>query len=268
MSTSDLPDEWEIEGAWSLYGQASEIVDQYVDGLSASDVNHDSPEYPRDHSEEAIPVGEIEPLVQLTELLNQYQRTAYGTELSERIDASPTILNKIIHRTGYLKPRDALRLLDGFRLLLTDIENSHAVSDNTVSDLSPPIENNEFVQRVPVEKWVVVDQSEPVVTLIEELNRNLEHIILLLQQNNSLADLDSISQLRMARLKAMLETSLKLLDAPMMENGLLRATGEFTSNVAKEFAKDELKKGLGQLLNVAGEQLLKLYVILTERPPT
>jgi hypothetical protein len=267
MATDDLPDEWEIEGAWYLFTQAKEVIDEYIDGISASDVNHESPEYPRDISEEAIPIGNIEPLVQLTELLNQHQSTVYGTELSDRLDTSPAILSKIIHRSGYVKAKDAIQLLDRIRSFLLEIENSHAVATDSASDGSSPQSTKELTSPdVKTEKWVVVDHSKPVANLIESLTDTLEKIVHHLKTNNSLAELDAVSQLRIARLKAVLETTLKLLDAPMMEKGILKAAGEFSTEVAKDFAKDELKKGMGHLLSIAGDQLLKLYVIATERP--
>ena len=258
-----LPDEWEIEEAWRLFIAAKDVVEQYIDGLSSSDTNHDAPGLIDEHSYSSIPLSEFLELSQLAAMLNQYENTAYGSFLTERSGISPSVLSKILRSSGSVNAKDALDILDKFKSILIEIENDIGGTSggDPENSLTPPPKRQR--SDIKTEAWVTVDGSSAVAELIHELTLNLEQVISILQKNNSLAELDGVAQLRMARLKAVLQTTLNLLDSPLIETGILHSASSIAKSAAEEFAKEELKKGLGVLMNVIHDKLIELYVVLT-----
>lgn len=267
MFSDDFPnDDWSLDLAWDYYARAKYEIDTLIERATSADVNLDGADSRFEDSQVTFPIGEIDSLVFLGNLLNKFDSTAYGSALAEETEISPVALSKVIKGRGYLTPHDAISLLDRLKTLLLKIEND--VPDHSQFEEQAavtPESITEQTENMISEKWTPKSESAEVGQLIDALTRNLEDVVEIIQRNNSLAEMDGVSQLRLNRLKAVLKTALLILDAPMVETGLLKTASTLASEAGKEFVKDEMKKGLGNLLQIVSEQAMELYVKLTVR---
>ena len=256
-------EEWDLDLAWDYYARAKQAVDSMIDQSTATDVNPTNPDPLYEEHQNSLPVGHIDDLVFLSNLLNHFESTAYGSELVREIDIHPSALSKVIKGKGFLSAPDAISLLDRIKTLLLKIENQAPEEDAIDHDVLSKSDTDQLKRSIAAEKWVARDASADVGRLIDDLTKNLEDVVEIMQRNNSLAELDGINQLRISRLKAVLKTTLNILESPMVEQGLLKTASKMAADAGKEFAKDEMKKGLSSLLDLISKQALELYVKIT-----
>ena len=252
-----IDDERDIEFAWSLYSEARAQLEENIDLLTSTEVNPDGEEY---YSK--IHLARFSPLTELANLLNGYDTTAYGSYLEDETEIAPAALSKLIKGQQHFSASSAIKILDSFKTLLTTIENNLAQTNDGFSANTPQSKSIPHID-LNAEKWVPKSESAEVGKLIEKLTRHLEEIVDIFQRNNSLAELDGVNQLRIERLRSVLKTTLKLLDAPLIETGILKKASDLAGVAGKEFAKDEMKQGLSRLLNMVSDEALKIYLALT-----
>lgn len=265
MNSDEFPiDEWSLDLAWDYYARSKQAVDSLIDRSTATDVNPTNPDPFSEDFQNSIPISHIDELVFLSNLLNQFESTAYGSALAKEIDVSPSALSKVIKGKGFLSASDAISLLDRIKTLLLKIENETPQEEDHLENSAPNEESNtQETYSIEAERWIPSGTSAEVGRLIDVLTKNLEDVVEIMQRNNSLAELDGVNQLRVSRLKAVLRTTLNILDSPLVESGILKKASKLASDAGKEFAKDEMKKGLSSLLEQISKQALELYVKLT-----
>lgn len=267
MNSDQFPsDDWSLDLAWDYYARAKQEIDSLIEQSTSADVNPNHPDPDIEEWHLTVPVGQIDSLIFLSNLLNRFSSTAYGSALSDETEISPVTLSKVIKGKGFLAPSDAISLLDRLKTLLFKIENEAPEELGPVkAENSSPIALKSNPSEIPAEKWSPQSESAEVGRLIDTLTQNLEDVVQIIQRNNSLAELEGVSLIRLNRLKAVLKTALVILEAPLVETGLLKKASELASEAGKEFAKDELKKGMSSLLQIISDQALELYIKLTMR---
>lgn len=251
MSGRFIEDDWDLDHAWQLFAQATTEVDRLITDITQIDVVEDDHQFYNE-----IQISSLASTCALAVLLADFERSAYGTELVEETQISPTILNKLINSRGSLKPAEATHTIDQFRIVLNRIESDFV--QRHPSDSEP----KEAGLQLSAEQWVEKGSSVDVRTLISELVSRLEAIIQIFETSNSLAETSGVSTIRMAELRAVMKTALAVLDAPLIERGLIKRAGAIAQEASESFAKDEIQRGLSFLLKEVGDKALELYVKL------
>lgn len=117
---------------------------------------------------------------------------------------------------------------------------------------------------VPVwaEQWVYVRRASPAKQIILELSDLLEQVIELAAKSNLPEDQAALSNLERAQLIILLRTSLKVLEAPMVEPGILKKTRKTLEEAAQATVRKQAELALGNGASRLMELIAKLLQTL------
>ncbi len=77
----------------------------------------------------------------------------------------------------------------------------------------------------------------------------------------------ALTQLERAQLITILETTLAVLKAPMVETGLLKKAGKALSRVVRKAAEKKVEEGLGSLADMASNEIADVLNHLPDQFP-
>jgi hypothetical protein len=116
--------------------------------------------------------------------------------------------------------------------------------------------------QVWTEQWVFVRRGSRAKEIITDVSELLEEAVLRAKTNNLSEDQAALTDIERAQLIAILETTLAMLRAPMVEKGLLKKTARVGADVAQKAAKAKIEEALGATLGYAAKKIGELLANL------
>jgi hypothetical protein len=171
---------------------------------------------------------------------------------------SRTLAIKLKNLEGKLPANVMLASLERVRTYLRRIEsefgdgNRSTAEDRRITELDTIVDQNP-PKSVPVqsEVWVYVQPISRVKELISELSDLLEEVSLLAKTTNLPERQAALSDIERAQLIALLETTLLVLKAPMVESGLLKKLGTTMADATKKAAEKQVEQGMAGAMQTA-----------------
>jgi hypothetical protein len=170
------------------------------------------------------------------------------------IDATvrgPVMIAVLSHTRGYLRNLEAVH--GGDKSEATSLDDRFL----EVATAHPP----QPIQ-VWTEQWVFVKQGSRAKEIIAGVSELLEEAVLRAKTNNLPEDHAALTEIERAQLIAILETTLAMLKAPMVEPGLLKKTASVATDVAQKAAKTKVEEALGASLGYAAKKIAELLANL------
>jgi len=153
------------------------------------------------------------------------------------------------------RTRSYLRMLEsefgGKKLAVEHFERDQALQETIEAHPLQPIQ-------VWTEQWVYVKQGSRAKQIINEVSELLDEAVLLAKTTNLPQDQAALTDIERAQLIAILETTLAVLRAPMLEPGLLKKTARLATEIAEKTAKNNAEEALGMGLRFAAKKLWEL----------
>jgi hypothetical protein len=179
--------------------------------------------------------SEFEELWELLLELNDHGNgRGAGPGLAQSLGINISLLTKFVNQTKPVRMRDARMIADRLVTYLRSVDaedNSGGITNPTTqtAEVSPPEEDKPIV--VSAIEWRVIRRSDELQVQIAELIRLVGEVIFHASTANLPPDQRALTDIERAQLIAVLKTAIKVLEAPMMEKGLLKK------------AKDSMEKG-------------------------
>ncbi len=163
----------------------------------------------------------------------------------------PVMIAVLSHAQGYL------RKLEGVHGNVASQDRNLDGRFLKVASANPP----QPIQ-VWTEQWVFVKRGSRAKEIITAVSELLEEAVLRAKSNNLPEDHAALTEIERAQLIAILETTLAMLRAPMVEPGLLKKTARVAQEVAQKAATTKTEEALGTGLGYLSKKLLDLIASL------
>ncbi len=181
-----------------------------------------------------------------------------GQGYGNRLGLSAMDLDKVLRVRGSLVTAVLLKLSSRAQHLLREVEGElKGVSLSTLPLQEEPQEREETPFTVLATKWVPLrhDQNGELIATISTL---LDDAISLARGSNLPPDRAALTALQRNELIALLETTLAMLKAPLVEGGLLKKTTDAALRGAASGLQKGVEIALSATLKKAAEQILLL----------
>ena len=142
--------------------------------------------------------------------------------------------------------------------VISTLELMEQFYSTEVLEILNSVEVNDNERKIVTDSWVHTGHRKAVKEKILLLSTTLEETLELIINSNLPEDMRAISELERAQLVALLQTTLQMLKAPLVEKGLLRKLAEITGEISKKTAHKKAEQGLGSMLDRAGALLVDL----------
>ncbi|MDP9569793.1 UNVERIFIED_ORG: hypothetical protein J2W66_000253 [Agrobacterium larrymoorei] len=153
------------------------------------------------------------------------------------------------------RTRSYLRMLEsefgGNKSSAEHFELDHAIQETVEANPPQPTQ-------VWAEQWVYVKQGSRAKQIISDVSELLDEAVLLAKTTNLPEDQAALTDIERAQLIAILETTLAVLKAPMLEPGLLKKTARLATEIAEKTAKKNAEEALGMGLRFMAKKLWEL----------
>ncbi len=189
-----------------------------------------------------------------------------GDELG--IDAQA--LDKLERAHGRLRQPAALNAATRMRTHLLNLDRDFAPYAQT-DPADPPAPEQEFDPTDAVETsdtptatvvravaWRSVPDRHNVRSAIASVSSQLDDICEQVQRANLPDGEQALTRIERAQLIAILQTAIAILQAPMVERGLLARAGKSLGDAAAKTAEREVQQGLGAMMGIARKELFEL----------
>ena len=163
----------------------------------------------------------------------------------------PVMIAVLSHTQGYLRKLKEVHAADASRTEKLDDRFLE------VAAAHPP----QAIQ-IWTEQWVFVKGGSRAKEIIMAVTELLEEAVLLAKANNLPEDQAALTDIERAQLIAILETTLAMLKAPMVEPGLLKKTATIAKEIAQRTAKKKAEDALGTGLGYAAKKIAELIASL------
>lgn len=186
------------------------------------------------------------------------------------IGINPSLLNKLTNIDAKLRGPVMVAVLGRTRSYLRTLESEHGGDGSfpeheenqdkliqEIADAHPP----QPIQ-VWTEQWVYVRRGSRAKEINVHVSELLDEVVLLAKTTNLPEDQAALTNIERAQLIAILETTLAVLKAPMVEPGLLKKTARLAKEVAERTAKKKAEEALGAGLTHVAKRLLDLVASL------
>lgn len=119
--------------------------------------------------------------------------------------------------------------------------------------------------QVWADQWIYVKRGSPAKEIIGVVSELLDEVVLIAKTTNLPEDQAALTDIERAQLIVILETTLAVLKAPMVEPGLLKKTAGIAREVALKTAKTKAEFALGAGLEHVASKLAELLQHLFNR---
>lgn len=181
--------------------------------------------------------------------------TAYVGELPERLGVTSAVLNHFTRMRGEVEVSTARMVAGRLKTFLRSLEGS--VGDRGAS---APTQVADQLQRLPpftlsADRWVTVVAASDIKQRIAIVAELLDGIVAQINSSNLTEGDQALSDIERNQLIAVLETAIRMLQAPMIETGLLRKAGDMLRDAASKAMQKQMQEGLGNAARAAAEKL-------------
>lgn len=209
-------------------------------------------------------------LAHISDACIEFLESGYYSEIAKRLNLPPKLVNQFVRNFGPVTVKDATIL--GSKLLsyakslegsISELDTSQSKATNKRELARSPNSVSFEALRVDAVQWVQVPRSNSVQELISTASTLMESIVVLSNSSN-LPDAERVlTKIERAQLVAILETTLAILKAPMIEKGLLKKAGKGLGEVVEQVARKKSEAALGELATQAVKALGELLKLLT-----
>jgi len=213
--------------------------------------------------EREVEVSSIYRLTTVVMELLDYTSTAY---VENNLGISPSILSKLLRMRGSLQTHIALHTAQRLRTHLRSLDQAFPDDEVLVGETSPPPvpEPPEIEQSaaesfaMQADQWVAVPATSPMRQKIGVISTLLDSIVEQVERTNLPEAEQALTTLEKAELITVLETTLAVLKAPMVEGGLLKRARKMLTRSAERTVEKRTQEGMGEMMDVAAEHLWDL----------
>lgn len=183
---------------------------------------------------------------------------------------NPSVTNKLKNFDAKLRAPVMIAALSRARSYLRTLESEHGGDKRDAEqDVNQDVRTQDIAAAHPpqpiqvwAEQWVYVQRGSRAKEIIAAVSELLDEAVLLAKTTNLPEDQAALTDIERAQLIAILETTLAVLKAPMVEPGLLKKTARIAREVAEKTAKKKIEEGLGFGLGLAAKRLAELIASL------
>lgn len=179
-----------------------------------------------------------------------------------KLNITNTLANRFQDIDGWVRVEDALVVAERVRSWLrsedqrfSELENSDDHEYTLPEDSTKP----NVEPTISASNWVYVDQRSIVKKKILHLSVKLEDVLQIANNSNYPPDMVALTELERTQLIVLLETTLAMLKAPMVETGLLRKLQKTSSEMIKKTAKKKAEAGMGSLLDNVVDIITEIF---------
>lgn len=175
-------------------------------------------------------------------------------------------LDRLMRLRGRLRQPVALHAATRARTFLLNLDRTFASLADPESDpgedADTSTESEEIVGStgaalsLKAVSWRAVPDEPDLRQKIAQLAGLLDDICRHVERSNLPDDEQALSRVEKAQLIAVLQTTLAVLQAPMIERGLLSHAGQSLRDAATKTVEREVQKGLGYMMSAAGQGIL------------
>ncbi len=183
---------------------------------------------------------------------------------------NPSVANKLKTFDARLRAPVMIAALSRTRSYLRTLESEHGGDEpGAEPEADPDVRTQDIATAHPpqpiqvwAEQWVYVKRGSRAKDIIAAVSELLDEAVLLAKTTNLPEDQAALTDIERAQLIAILETTLAVLKAPMVEPGILKKTARLAKEVAERTAKKKAEEALGSGLDVAANRILELIASL------
>jgi len=163
----------------------------------------------------------------------------------------PALITVLSHTQGYLRK-------------LKEVHTADAAQAEKLDDRFLEVANAHPPQATQIwtEQWVFVRRGSRAKEIIAAVSDLLEEAVLSAKSNNLPEDQAALTDIERAQLIAILETTLAMLKAPMVEPGLLKKTARVAKEIAQRTVEKKAEEALGTGLENVAKRILELIASL------
>jgi hypothetical protein len=180
-------------------------------------------------------------------------------ELAHALRFSVSFLNKFIKEKSSISMRDARMLAD--RLVTYLRSESHVGQFVPNAPPGSPPTNNQQPEKpftVAAVEWRSVRSTHDLQNKIDEVVRTLNEVVVHATTSNLPLGHRALTEIERAQLIAVLRTVLKMLEAPMIEKGLLKKAGTMLKRAASKAVEKQVESAFAFAAGYAAGQLTSL----------
>lgn len=200
----------------------------------------------------------------ILELLG-WTSTAY---MENTLSISPSLLSKFVKMRGKVRKDLALQTAHRLRTHLRSLDQASptiAPNHNTRPPTStiPPEEADggaELSLTIAADQWVLVPAASPIRKKISIIATLLESIVEQVERANLPEGEQALTAIEKAELIAILNTALAVLNAPLVERGILKKAANSLHRSAERTVEKKVQEGMGQMMTATGERLLEIIL--------
>lgn len=180
-------------------------------------------------------------------------------ELAHALRFSVSFLNKFIKEKSSISMRDARMLADR---LVTYLRSESYVGQSVPQDSTDSSRANSQKPEKPFAvtavEWNLVKSTHDLQSKIDEVVRTLNEVVVHVATSNLPLDHRALTEIERAQLVAVLRTVLKMLEAPMVEKGLLKKAGTMLKRAASKAVEKQVESAFAFVAGYAAGQLTSL----------
>lgn len=214
-----------------------------------------------------IDLWDVPEVIDVVENLLDYDY-AYNSDLPSQLGIPASTFRKLTVRGSkrFIRRESLVIVVERLRTFLKTLESSTTirsletapVSELTPEKREPASTDIKKIHRVESEHWVQLHRDSDNQEKISSVALILESIVLQVSHSNVPAEEQLLSDIEKAQLVAILETALALLQAPMVEVGLLRNLSNRLKQLGQKSAEKKVQEGLERLADEGSERLIDL----------
>lgn len=181
--------------------------------------------------------------------------TAYVGELPERLGVASPVLNQFLKARGEVRVSTARMVAGRLKSFVRSLESSASFpgAENVSTTIDPVRAPVHYSMKA--DQWVTVVASSEVKQKIIIVAEILDSIVMQVRTSNLPESEQVLSEIERRQLIAVLETTIQVLQAPMVEPGLLRRASEMLKSAAGKAVQNQVQEGLGTAARAAAEKL-------------
>ncbi len=180
---------------------------------------------------------------------------SYPETAPARLSISRTTLNKFLKMEGRVELSTARKVADRVRTFIRSLDQTTASTEPAPLLAAPKRARKRSFK---ADTWAVVVPSSEIKQKIVLVSELLDSIVSQLDRANLSEGEQVLTKIEREQLIATLRTTLKVLEAPMVERGLLRRTGRQLKKISERAFERQVQEGLGNVMREGSEKITSL----------
>ncbi len=206
--------------------------------------------------------------------LNDWDKTAYGTDLSNKLGIAPSLVSKFLRfltssgeKDIRMKAFTALKVAERALSYAKSLESEatdwrYKKPKMDISELNSEDSATKQILHFSATTWAAVPKTSEIQEKISLIAELLDSLILNINSANLPPSEQALSEIEKQQLIAVLETALQMLQAPLVEKNLLEETSDLLGNATRKAAEKSVQEALETLGKKAIYHLIELIKLI------